>query len=168
VIRGCSAHLFPCSWTCPVLYVQSVSKLVKAKEDSWNGTERKRNCIVHVVPWPKHRAVKAYKDRGSKDPRILDLGTIWRWVVSFTLWPLYHRCSLYTRVGAELFWTWWSPPGFSPPQSRSTHCIVQGRAERNFDPVVLIWDEVAGWFLGAGINSVAFVEQLTEKILLFS
>jgi hypothetical protein len=25
---------------------------------------------------------------GSIDPRILDLGTVWRWVVSFTLLPL--------------------------------------------------------------------------------
>jgi hypothetical protein len=28
---------------------------------------------------------------GCKDPRILDLGTSWRWVVSFTLRPLYLR-----------------------------------------------------------------------------
>jgi len=25
------------------------------------------------------------------DPCILDLGTRWRWVVSFTIWPLYPQ-----------------------------------------------------------------------------
>jgi hypothetical protein len=32
----------------------------------------------------KHQAMKAYWGSGSIAPRILDLGTRWRWVVSFT------------------------------------------------------------------------------------
>jgi hypothetical protein len=36
-------------------------------------------------------AVTALCGTGHVDPRILDLGTIWRWVVSFTSWLLYPR-----------------------------------------------------------------------------
>jgi hypothetical protein len=39
----------------------------------------------------KHHAMKTYWGSGSIAPRILDLGTRWRWVVSFTTRPLYHR-----------------------------------------------------------------------------
>jgi hypothetical protein len=60
----------------------------------------------------KHHAMKAYLWSGGIAPRILDLGTSWSWVVSFTARPIY-------------------PPGKSPwysldrklggPQSRSGH-----------------------------------------------
>jgi hypothetical protein len=37
----------------------------------------------------KHYATKAYGGSGCIDSRFLDLGTSWKWVVSFTLLPLY-------------------------------------------------------------------------------
>jgi hypothetical protein len=37
----------------------------------------------------KHHAMKTYWGSWGVAPRILDLGTRWRWVVSFTPWPLY-------------------------------------------------------------------------------
>jgi hypothetical protein len=37
----------------------------------------------------KHRTMKTYWGSGCKAPRILDLGTRWRWVVSCTPRPLY-------------------------------------------------------------------------------
>jgi hypothetical protein len=39
----------------------------------------------------EHHAMKAYWESGSIASRILDLGTRWRWVVSFTPRPLYHQ-----------------------------------------------------------------------------
>jgi hypothetical protein len=39
----------------------------------------------------KHHAMKTYWRSGGIAPRILDLGTRWRWVVSFTPRPLYPR-----------------------------------------------------------------------------
>jgi hypothetical protein len=39
----------------------------------------------------KHHAMKTYWGSGGIAPRILDLGTRWRWVVSFTPQPLYPR-----------------------------------------------------------------------------
>jgi hypothetical protein len=39
----------------------------------------------------KHHTLKAYWGSGGIAPRILDLGTRWRWVASFTPWPLYPQ-----------------------------------------------------------------------------
>jgi hypothetical protein len=39
----------------------------------------------------KHHALKAYCGSGGIAPRILDVGTRWRWVVSFTPGPLYPQ-----------------------------------------------------------------------------
>jgi len=39
----------------------------------------------------KHHAMKTYWGSGIIVPRILDLGTRWRWVLNFTHWPIYHR-----------------------------------------------------------------------------
>jgi hypothetical protein len=39
----------------------------------------------------KHYAMKAYWGSGGIAPRILDLGTRWSWVVSFTPRPLCHQ-----------------------------------------------------------------------------
>jgi hypothetical protein len=36
----------------------------------------------------KHHAMKTYWGSGGIAPCILDLGTRWRWVVSFTPWPI--------------------------------------------------------------------------------
>jgi hypothetical protein len=39
----------------------------------------------------KHHSMKAYWGSGGIAPCILDLGTRWRWVISFTFGPLYPR-----------------------------------------------------------------------------
>jgi hypothetical protein len=69
----------------------------------------------------KHHAMKSYWGSGGIAPRILDLGTRWRRVVSFTPWPLYpqgnsHWDPLDRRLGG--------------PQSRSGH----GGEEKNSQP----------------------------------
>jgi hypothetical protein len=66
--------------------------------------------------------MKAYRESGGIAPRILDLGTRWRWVVSFTPQPLYPQgrspwYPLDTRLGG--------------PQSRSG----RGGEEKNSQPV---------------------------------
>jgi hypothetical protein len=69
----------------------------------------------------KHHAMKTYWASGGIAPRFLDLGTRWRWVVSFTLRPLY-------RQGKSL----WYPLGrrLSGTQSRSG----RGGEEKNSQP----------------------------------
>jgi hypothetical protein len=44
-------------------------------------------CLCFLVT--EHNTIKAYWGSGSIASSILDLGTRWRWVVSFTLRPLY-------------------------------------------------------------------------------
>jgi len=39
----------------------------------------------------EHHAMKAYWESGGIAPRILELGTRWRWVVSFAPRPLYTQ-----------------------------------------------------------------------------
>jgi hypothetical protein len=66
----------------------------------------------------KHHAMKTYWGSGGIAPRIVDFGTRWRWVVSFTHRPLYpqgknRRHPLDRRLGG--------------PQSRFEH----GGEEKN-------------------------------------
>jgi len=58
----------------------------------------------------KHHAVKTYWGSRGTAPLILNLGTRWRWVVSFTLRPLYPsvNCSRYLldrRLGGPKGWS---------------------------------------------------------------
>jgi hypothetical protein len=39
----------------------------------------------------EHHAMKTYRGSGRIAPRILDLGTKWKWVISFTSRPLYRE-----------------------------------------------------------------------------
>jgi hypothetical protein len=48
---------------------------------------------------------------GCIDPRFLDLGTNWRWVVSFTPLPHYHRGKSRYPLGQE---SGWAPGSTSP------------------------------------------------------
>jgi hypothetical protein len=48
-------------------------------------------CIKFSLRSTKHNAMKTYWGSGGTAPRILDLGTRWRWVVSFTTRPLYPQ-----------------------------------------------------------------------------
>jgi hypothetical protein len=57
-------------------------------------------------------AMKAYWRSEGIAPHILDLGTRWRWVVTFTSWPLYpqEKSSWYPldrRLGGPQSQTWW-------------------------------------------------------------
>jgi hypothetical protein len=47
---------------------------------------------VHTTPWRRMGS-------GCIDPHFLDLGTSWRWVVSFTSRPLYPRYPVNRRLG---------------------------------------------------------------------
>jgi hypothetical protein len=68
----------------------------------------------------KH-SMKTYWGSGGTAPRILGLGTRWRWVVSFTLRPLYPqgKCPWYTSDRRQ-----------GGPQNRSGH----GSEEKNSQP----------------------------------
>jgi hypothetical protein len=51
-------------------------------------TDKRQSCPCALT---EHRAMKAYWGNRGIVPRILDLGTRWRWVVSFTPRPLYSQ-----------------------------------------------------------------------------
>jgi hypothetical protein len=78
--------------------------------------------------WTKHHAMKTYWRSGGIAPRILDLGTIWRWVVRFTPRPLYPqgkttpRYRLVRRLSGtpEPFWMWWWREKFPAPTGTRT------------------------------------------------
>jgi hypothetical protein len=48
-------------------------------------------CTCDFIFLTKHHAMKAYLGSGCVAPCIPDLGTRWRWVVSFTSRPLYPQ-----------------------------------------------------------------------------
>jgi hypothetical protein len=69
----------------------------------------------------KHHAMKTYWGNGGIAPRILDLGTRWRWVVSFAPRPLYPQgMSPWYPLGKRL----------GGPQS----CSGRGGEEKNSQP----------------------------------
>jgi hypothetical protein len=53
--------------------------------DCWTGKVKLKLSLCLT----KHYTFKTYGGSGCIDPRFLDLGTSWRWVVSFTLLPFY-------------------------------------------------------------------------------
>jgi hypothetical protein len=76
---------------------------------SWRGKGKGKVALCFT----KHHAMKIYWGNGGIAPRIIDLGTRWRWVVSFTPRPLYPQGKnpwypLNRRLGG--------------PQSRFGHC----------------------------------------------
>jgi len=71
----------------------------------------------------EHQAMKAYRGNGGIAPRLLDLGTKWRWLISFTPRPLYHQGKIpYYPLGRSL----------DGPQSRSE----RGGEEKNSQPLL--------------------------------
>jgi hypothetical protein len=75
----------------------------------------------------KYHAMKTYWGSGGIAPRILDLGTRWRWMVSFTPRPLYPQgknpwYTLNRRLGEPQNRSWYGgekknsqpPPGIEP------------------------------------------------------
>jgi hypothetical protein len=79
-------------------------------------------------------------ESGCIDPHFLDLGTIWRWVVSFTPQPLYcreksSRYPLDRRLdGPESLWTTWrTERSWLYRDSNSDHSVFQPIASRSTD-----------------------------------
>jgi hypothetical protein len=67
------------------------------------GRRRRRRKGIFAL---KHQAMKTHGDTGNA-PRILNLGTIWRWMVSFTVRPLYPQhywigCWVDSNISKEL------------------------------------------------------------------
>jgi hypothetical protein len=75
--------------------------------------------------------MKAYGGSGCIDPHFLDLGTSWRWVVSFKPLPLYTRGnSPSVPIGQEAgwapepVWTMWRRENFCPHRDSNFHPSV--------------------------------------------
>jgi hypothetical protein len=68
-----------------------------------------------------HHAVKTYWESGGTAPRILNLGTGWRWVVSFAPRQIYPRHPLDRSLGG--------------PQNRSGRGREEKKSPRNWIPV---------------------------------
>jgi hypothetical protein len=80
----------------------------------------------------EHYVMKVYWGNGCIAPRILDLGTRWRWMVSFTPRPLYPH-EKEAGWAPEPLWTrWWREnfeplPGLEPPiiQTVARRCTTE-------------------------------------------
>jgi hypothetical protein len=90
-----SEHESPSS---DIVNVNAKLSLYLTKYPPW----RRIHCLI------KHHAMMACLRSGVLASCILNLGTRWRWVVSFTLWPLYPRypldwrlCGLQSRSGRD-------------------------------------------------------------------
>jgi hypothetical protein len=57
----------------------------------WYAGGKVKGKVVPVLFLNEQQAIKAYCGSGGIAPRILDLGTRWRWVVSFTPRPPYPQ-----------------------------------------------------------------------------
>jgi hypothetical protein len=72
----------------------------------------------------EYHAMKTYWGSGGIAPRIHDLGTRWRWVVSFTPRPLYTQGKSpwypLDRRAPEPFWTQWWREKFPAPSGTRT------------------------------------------------
>jgi hypothetical protein len=126
-----------------------------------------RNLINHAKMWPKvkvklslcltkHQAMKTYWGSGGIAPRILDLGTRWRWVVSFTSReraPVTHwiggwldpRAVLDTVVNGELP----SPRRESNTRSPIVHLVAQSYTDWAVTALKM-WPNV--WIFWKGSN----------------
>jgi len=68
-----------------MIYEWRIKLSMTIKIHSVNGKVDLSLCLT------KHYAMKTCWDTGDIAPRILNVGTGWRWVVSLTLRPLYSR-----------------------------------------------------------------------------
>jgi hypothetical protein len=82
---------------------------------------------------------------GCIDPGFLDLGTSWRWVVSFTPRPLYPRGKsprypLNTRLSGPVWTTWRSENSWPYRDSNSDPSVGQPEASRYTDwAIAVLW-----------------------------
>jgi len=76
--------------TCNILLFMLYSILCHINHSPqflWKNKFLYKSCLCLT----KHNAMKMYWGSGGIVPGILDLGTRWRWVVSFMPWPLYTQ-----------------------------------------------------------------------------
>jgi hypothetical protein len=99
------------------------------RSNLWNYFEPTKCLLKLSLCLPKHHAMKTYWGWRGIAPHILDLGTILRWVLSFTTRPLYPRGKrprypLDGRGGAgwapEPVWTRWWRENFPAPAGNGT------------------------------------------------
>jgi hypothetical protein len=72
----------------------------------WKASAGVSQYSYKLLLWlTKHHAMKRYWESGGIAPRILSLGTRWRWVVSFTPRPLWatgtQNCTVFTSKSRE-------------------------------------------------------------------
>jgi hypothetical protein len=124
------------SW--PPLCVTHVRILSRFCIDNFHSKRRMKNYFWTTWAYKKLYLCFYQEDvLGSGDtvPCILNIGTRWRWVVSFTPRPIYSRGKsswypLQWRLGGspEPVWTWWEKsrilPGMKPqpPSPWPSHC----------------------------------------------
>jgi hypothetical protein len=107
------------------VHVICLSRLIKATNISSIGGVKLFLCLTN---WARRHEGVCWS--GCIDPHFLDLGTSWRWVVSFTSRPLYpQRKSPVTPLDRRLGW----------PKSWSGHCGENSLPYRdsNSDPSVV-------------------------------
>jgi hypothetical protein len=108
--------------------------------------------VAPVIFLTKHHAMKGCWVSGGIAPRIVDLGTRWRWVVSFTTRPLNPQgknpwCPLYRRLGGP--WTrWWR-------EKFPTHAGTRTPNHPTCSPVLYHWARVRVNLLLKGSQSVS-------------
>jgi hypothetical protein len=78
-------HIFLQRISSGIIFYLFLSRNNVLFTNSWGVSRLKKCCACAYLI--KHYAIKSR----SIDPRILDIGTSWSWVVSFTPWPLYPR-----------------------------------------------------------------------------
>jgi hypothetical protein len=88
-----------------------------------------------------------------------DLGTSWRWVVSFTPRPLYTRNPLNRRVGV-VRWQRWVP--YAPPP-----LIQYVLPDRTCDTIYIYIYHMHFYFVRVGANQRSWAEQFGFDLSLF-
>jgi hypothetical protein len=80
----------PPQWAC------HITPIITSKLHLWPDIRAASEWVESVqvklsLCLAKHHAMNTYWGSGGIAPCIINICTIWRWIFSFTLWPLYHR-----------------------------------------------------------------------------
>jgi hypothetical protein len=110
---------------------KSVDKLNKTLKKHFNKGKGKKGKVVRT-PWRR-------RGSGCIDSHFLDLGTSWRWVVSFTPLPLYLRYPLGRRLdGPQSQSGWHGENSWLYRDSNSEPSVVQPVASRYTDSTISV------------------------------